>query len=329
MGLTVNVLMNFGGPAKGRSGLPSVMLYNTDWHVPRGEWKSRNHMRETTGKRGRRASHRTIILAAFAVIATAMWAQGSWTRAVAAAASPVGDLRLSYEMAEANGQTIPYHVYVPSGAPAGKAMPLVLVLHGYGGNADSPFEDAHGMLQREADRHGFVILSPNGYNGLADYGANLPLPTAIPRPTPGKLSPEEESRLAELDVLHTLDRVTNQFHIDPKRLYLMGNSMGMTGVLHFASKYPDRWCAISASGGPPWPDYPIERLMHLSGALFVHGGKDDLSRVSDSQLLVKEARGIGLNARLKVIPEGTHGDAWVRYLAETFDFFSENNCRNR
>ncbi len=249
--------------------------------------------------------------------------------AARAAEAPTGDLRLSYALPEANGETIPYHLYVPAAAGSDKSLPLIVVLHGFGGNADSPFKDATGLLQREADRHGFVILSPNGYNGLADYGADLPLPSAVPRPKPGTLTPEEESSRAEADVLHTLDRVTSHYRIDPKRIYLMGNSMGMTGVLHFAEKFPDRWCAISASGGPPWPNYPINPLKGLAGILIVHGGKDDISRVSDSQEIVDRAKAAGISARLKLIPDGTHGDAWVRYLPETFEFFAKHDCRSR
>jgi predicted peptidase len=240
-----------------------------------------------------------------------------------------GDLHLSYALSEANGQTMPYRVYVPSNIEPGQRRPLLVVLHGYGGNADSPFADAQGLLQEEAGRHGFIVVSPNGYDGLADYGANLPLPSAIPGAKKTTLPPEEESRLAEADVLHVINKVAGQFPVDPRRVYLMGNSMGMTGVLHFASKFPDRWCAISASGGPPWPNYPVERLKGLAGALFIHGAKDDLSRLSDSQDLTERARSIGIDARLRVMPEGTHGNAWIQYLPQTFEFFAENTCSGK
>lgn len=245
-------------------------------------------------------------------------------------ASTTGDLRLSYAAPQAAGKEIPYRVYLPSRWTPRARMPLVVVLHGYGGTSDSPFDDARGLLQAEAERLGFVIVAPNGYNGMADYGANLPLPSSLSRgDKPLAMPPEAESALAEADVLHVIDRVTRDYAIDPRRIYLMGNSMGMTGVLHFARTQPQRWCAISASGGPPWPDYPVERLKPLSGLLLVHGGRDNLARVADAQALADRARAAGIDARLHVVTEGTHGDAWTRYLPETFQFFAERDCRDR
>jgi poly(3-hydroxybutyrate) depolymerase len=197
-------------------------------------------------------------------------------------ASPgTGDLELRYAMPQASGEEIPYRVYLPSTWTPERQWPLVMVLHGYSGNAASPFQDAGGLLQKLSERHGFIVASPNGYSGMADYGANLPLPSKLDRPgPPAKMPPQVESALAEADVRNVLQRVTADYNIDRKRIYLMGNSMGMTGVLHFASAEPQRWCAISASGGPPWPNYPVERLKPISGVLLVHGALDDLARGS-------------------------------------------------
>ncbi|WP_162184721.1 carboxylesterase family protein [Sphingomonas hengshuiensis] len=241
-----------------------------------------------------------------------------------------GDRSLSYAMPQAGGKQIPYRVYLPSAWSPRARMPLVVVLHGYAATADQPFEEAAGKLQREAERHGFVVVSPSGYNGMADYGANLPLPSSLSRSgKPLDTTPQAESALAEADVLNVIDRATRDYAIDSRRIYLMGNSMGMTGVLHLARTQPQRWCAVSASGGPPWPDYPVERLKRLSGMLLVHGGRDTLAKIADSEGLANRAKAAGIDARLQVIPEGTHGDAWTHYLAETFQFFADRDCRNR
>jgi poly(3-hydroxybutyrate) depolymerase len=67
-------------------------------------------------------------------------------------------------MPERPGEKVPYRVYLPGGWQTA-AAPMVVVLHGY---AATPrlLDDAGGALQREADRHGFVIVAPNGYNGM-------------------------------------------------------------------------------------------------------------------------------------------------------------------
>ena len=238
-----------------------------------------------------------------------------------------GDLSLTYPMEQAGGAEVPYRLYVPSNYDAERPWPLVMVLHGFSGTADSPFDSADGQLQQLAEQHGFIIASPNGFTGKADYGANLPLPSDVGRgEDPPEMSPEQESALAEADVLNVLDLVTQDYTIDPRRTYLMGNSMGMTGVLHLAQKMPEQWCAISASGGPPWPDFPVEGIASISGALFVHGGKDDIARASDTEKLAERARGLGMDASYVLIPEGTHGDAWVTNLPQTFEFFDRHDC---
>lgn len=241
-----------------------------------------------------------------------------------------GDLRLSYAFPEAGGEEIPYRVYLPSDWTSRKSWPMVVVLHGYASTADAPFDNAKGDLQKEAEKHGFVVVAPNGYNGMADYGANLPLPSELGRfDKPLEMKQEEEGALAEADVLNVVDLATKDYYIDPRRIYLMGNSMGMTGVLHLASTRPDSWCAISASGGPPWPDFPVERLKPLAGALFVHGEADDLARASDTEELTSRAKAAGIDARMHVVPGGTHATGWVGYLPQTFDFFDEKDCARR
>ncbi|MCW3836990.1 alpha/beta hydrolase family esterase [Sphingomonas canadensis] len=259
--------------------------------------------------------------------AGALIAALTFTAAPAAGQAAGQDLRLTYAMAQAGGEQIPYRVYLPAGWTPERRWPLVVVLHGYGGTADAPFTDAGGKLQQEAEKHGFVVVSPNGYNGMADYGANLPLPRTLGRGNkPLAMTPQAESALAEADVLNVLARAKADYSIDPQRIYLMGNSMGMTGVLHFARKMPDSWCAISPSDGPPWRDYPVEALRTISGVLFVNGGKDDIAKPADIEALAARAKAAGVNARVHIVPEGTHASAWVDYLTETFAFFAASDC---
>ena len=157
------------------------------------------------------------------------------------ASRPPGDLRLTYRLPQAGGEEIPYRLYVPSNWNPRHRWPLV-VLFGYGGSVDRAFSDAHGELEREAEKHGFVIAAPNGYHGTADYGANLTLPAALsPTGKPIRMGSPEESALAEADVQNVIDRAVAVYRIDPQRIYLVGNSMGMVGALHFADAFAGKW----------------------------------------------------------------------------------------
>lgn len=66
---------------------------------------------------------------------------------------------------DVNGQSRTYVVHVPRGADADKPMPLLLVLHGGGGNARE-MERLTGMSDL-ADRKGFLVVYPNGTGPIA------------------------------------------------------------------------------------------------------------------------------------------------------------------
>ena len=131
--------------------------------------------------------------------------------------------------------------------------------------------------------------------------------------------------MAEADVLNVVERVSKDYNIDPARVYLMGNSMGMTGTLNLAAQLPQKWCAISPSDGPPWPNYPVERLRPMA-VLFVHGEKDDIAKPSDTRDLMERARAAGVHASMYLVPGGVHATAWTKHLPETFDFFAAHVC---
>ncbi len=238
-----------------------------------------------------------------------------------------GDLHAAYRFPQ-TGETLRYRLYVPRTYDGSSPFPLVVVLHGYRGTPDSAFDEAppaqRGILQREAERHDFIVLSPAGYTGQGDYGTHLPL-----KPIKGVeiRTSARESDLAEADVLDAMKDVEKRYRIDARRIYLMGNSMGMTGTLQLAQKYPGRWCAIGPSDGPPWPDFPVERLRGLSGAFFVNGGRDRIAPSAVNRQLAERVRSVGVDTRFVEVPQGEHGTAWYSALPQIFDFFAAHPCR--
>jgi poly(3-hydroxybutyrate) depolymerase len=88
-----------------------------------------------------------------------------------------GDHERTYHFAEA-GVDSPYRVYVPDAWDGKKKMPLVVILHGSNLNHDAAFdrEPAYlkGILEREADKHGFLIVAVEGYKG-GSYGNTFPM----------------------------------------------------------------------------------------------------------------------------------------------------------
>ncbi len=132
------------------------------------------------------------------------------------------DLRLSYR-SEIDNTDQPYRLFVPS-SYNGSPMPLVVAMHGTGGNENTIFDDAtyqHGPLKAAAEKHGAIVVSPLG-RGVTEYRG-----------------------IGENDVFQVLADVQRRYKIDEDRIYLTGHSMGGTGAAYLAMRHPDLFAAVA------------------------------------------------------------------------------------
>ena len=243
-----------------------------------------------------------------------------------------GDQQRHYFLSEANAEW-PYRLYVPMSWDGKRKLPLVVVLHGHGGNHDDPFDgpppNLKGIVQQQAEKHGFIVVSPEGY-GRADWGNTLPLPYRQ-KFQGERLLPEEEKRdneLSESDVLNVIRIVSKEYGTDPARLYLMGNSGGSMGTLFLAAKFPAMWAAISPSDGPVEPSlYPFPKLKGIAGARVLHGENDTMASMDAMKEIAEKIKEQGVDTTLSLVSGESHGTAWYAALPETFEFFDEHPHR--
>ena len=239
-----------------------------------------------------------------------------------------GDHERHYFFAPANVET-PYRLYVPKSWDGKQKLPLVVVLHGASGDHNQPFDNTatdapeiKGILQRQAEKHGFIVASPEGYK-------RTPWGNALPRPIPPGQTREESqryNRLSEQDVLNVVAVVSKEYGTDPARLYLMGNSMGSTGALSIAASYPAMWAAISASdGGALRPSlFDFSKLKGIPGARVLQGENDDAVSMESMKAIADKIKEQGVDTEFFVVPGGTHRTAWYIALPATFDFFARH-----
>ncbi len=116
--------------------------------------------------------------------------------------------------ADDSGQ--PFKIAIPAGYDKNRTYPLVVVLHGYGGNH---LEYSGGMASHP-DFFELDVLGRARGGGYTD--------------------------LSEADVLDAVDYVRQHWRIDDDRIHLTGASMGGGGTFKLSVRYPDRW----ASGRP-------------------------------------------------------------------------------
>jgi poly(3-hydroxybutyrate) depolymerase len=79
--------------------------------------------------------------------------------------------RKTYDFKEA-GKEMEYALFVPSGYDKAKPYPLMVALHGLGGNPQQIIRSRG--LTEQAEKHGYIVVAPMGYNPSGWYGARAP-----------------------------------------------------------------------------------------------------------------------------------------------------------
>jgi predicted peptidase len=248
---------------------------------------------------------------------------------VAQQAAAKGDQQRHYRFAEA-GAEMPYRLYVPQSYDPGRKTPLVVALHGYGGDQNYFFNSLP-TLPELLERHGFIFVAPMGFAADGWYGAPLSIPGNAPRssgaptPTPPR-TPEEEVRyraLSEADVLNVIELVRAEYAIDSDRIYLLGHSMGGFGTWWLGQKHADLWAAIAPlSGVLPNVDYQLPRLEHVPVHVSI-GGKENPEWVAASRQQVETMRAMGMTAGYFEPADATHGSMIAPTLPKALEFFAD------
>jgi predicted peptidase len=270
-----------------------------------------------------------LILAGAAALGTGhAFAQSSQGPSKAQQTGAKGDQHRHYFFTEA-GAEMPYRLYVPQSYDAGMKTPLVVALHGYGGNQDYFFE-ALPELPKLLEQHRFIFAAPMGYSTGGWYGAPLDIPGNRPRssgqpPPPVTQSAEEMKRerdLSETDVMNVLALVTREYNVDLDRTFLMGHSMGGMGTYVLGQKHAERWAAIAVmSGTLADATYDLERLRNV--AVMLSAGEQESAVVEAAKEQIEAMHALGITTGLFVAPGATHGSMIASTIPEVLEFFSD------
>jgi predicted peptidase len=242
-------------------------------------------------------------------------------------AAAIGDQQRHYFFAEA-GADMPYRLYVPARYEPGTATPLVVALHGYGGDQNYFFA-AVGDLPQLLERHGFIFVAPMGYSTGGWYGAPLDIPGNRPRssgqaPPAATQSVDEirrERYLSETDVMNVLALIRREYNVDPDRTFLMGHSMGGMGTYVLGQKYAEQWAAIAVmSGTLADATYDLERLRSL--AVMLSAGEQEGAVVEAAKAQIEALKALGIATSLFVAPGATHGSMIAPTMPKVLEFFA-------
>jgi polyhydroxybutyrate depolymerase len=162
------------------------------------------------------------------------------------------------------GKPRSYHFYLPTNYDAAKSWPVVLALHGAVMNGK--MMEAFSGLTATAEKHGFVVVYPNGTgagNILLAWNSGV---------FPAKLTKEPADDVGMIGKL--LDDLATVVKVDPKRVYCTGMSNGGMMSYRLAAEMSERIAAIAPVAGT----IVVERYQPRRPVpvLHLHGTKDTL-----------------------------------------------------
>jgi pimeloyl-ACP methyl ester carboxylesterase len=243
-----------------------------------------------------------------------------------------GDQHRIYNFPDA-GTDMPYRLYVPTTWDGHSQLPLILMLHGAGSD-ENMYVDMNGkQLLHLAEQHGYVLVSPLGYNRFGAYGTPLKLPAVFGQPEAvfaeqrTAVTPQETRtlQLSEKDVINVLEIVLNEYPIDHKSVFLMGHSMGGGGTWYLGAKYSQLWRAIAPMSGPfvDEENYPWYRIRQMP--IMMSEGTLALPSVKGSYAMRDWM--VAHNFDLEYLQvDANHGGMVPLVLPAVFDFF--DRCRH-
>jgi poly(3-hydroxybutyrate) depolymerase len=245
--------------------------------------------------------------------------------AAPASAQPFGGgtkiQKKTYDFKEA-GKEMEYALFVPSKYDKEKKTPLMVALHGLGGNPQQILR-TRGLVD-QAEKHGYVVVAPMGYNSKGWYGIK-----GFGKFGGQKDDPPNLRELSEKDVMNVLSQVRKDYAIDDKRIYLMGHSMGGGGTWHLGTKYADTWAGLApvapAAFGAPTG---LDKIKHLP-VIVVQGEKDTLVRPEGTRRWVAKLKDLGVTHEYLEYADGDHVNVMSRSMPKIFEFFETQQKKTK
>lgn len=227
-----------------------------------------------------------------------------------------------YHFADTN-EDLPYAVFVSSKVSKDKKNPLIIALHGLGGDPNSLLR---GKALDLAEEGGYILVGPMGYNSGGWFGS--PVIDTSGRGGKGPATPPPPANLTELsekDVMNVYDMIHKEFNVDPNRTYLMGHSMGGAGTLFLGSKYASRWAAIAAMAPAAFRMEPTraEILAAMTEpVLIVQGDADTVVPPVNTRRWAESMKEMKTEHKYIEVPGADHGTVIQEGMADVFAFFN-------
>lgn len=179
----------------------------------------------------------------------------------------VGDL---WRVVRVGTRNLPVRVFAPERAASDEKIPLVIALHGAGGDENMFFDGyGAGKITELARAKNFVVVAPRlGFAGID---------------------------AASFDAI--VNAIVFDYAIDPKRIYVIGHSMGAGAAFTVATSRSDRIAATCCIAGGPMGGAPPKACTPL----LVYGGElDPLASATSLSKGVARLKDSGLDVEFRL-----------------------------
>jgi predicted peptidase len=243
-------------------------------------------------------------------------------------------------------ETMPYALFVSSKVTKDKKNPLIVSLHGLGGDQNTMVRESLRSVEL-AEQGGYILVAPMGYNSGGWYGIPPGPPRAVganaaaqrgrgagtPRPVIGGTAITDVAKMreaSEKDVMTVLDMIRKEFNIDENRIYLMGHSMGGAGTYYLGSKYAKQWAALApiAPAAMGMTNDRVKVLQAIKDAgvpmLVSMGDADEAVPVANVRMWVDTMKELKLKYEYKEYLGVTHGPIMAASMADIYAFFAKH-----
>lgn len=222
-------------------------------------------------------------------------------------------------LAQNDGSSQPFWVFLPRGYSSRRKYPLVIFLHGY----DPSITKAQPYLPGEktwslATARNFIFAVPYGRRNSDFLG------------------------VGEDDTLAVLREIQTHYSVDTSRTFLAGASMGGYGTLAIGLHRPDLWAGMAPMAArsdiylwlrldreqiareTPWktalheaddPRSLVKNAAHLP-IFLQHGALDPIVDVTHSRLFTSDLRALNYAVRYREI---TNGDHYIYWQASSYE----------
>jgi S-formylglutathione hydrolase FrmB len=220
-------------------------------------------------------------------------------------------------------RSLPVVAVVPAGAGS-RRRPLLVFLHGKGGDQNSELDDAM-------------------FAALAELGPRAP-DVVFPYGSPDSYWHDRaDGAWGNYVLREVIGKAITRLHADPRRVAIGGISMGGFGALNLARLDPHRFCAVGGHSAALWAsggetaagafddaeDFARNDVIgsarhrdpYRGTAVWIDVGTEDPFRVADTRL-AGELRHAGHPVQFHVWPGGHDGSYWSAHWSSYLRFYA-------